>query len=200
MDDCGEVINPLLAEGQVHGGLAQEIAQALYEEAVYDADGNLLTPSLLEYAVPRADMLPRYELHRTVTPTPVNPLGVNSLWIKRPAWESVLEEMRNPFVRADAGRFPHRVAVRIACAIRSARFRGEGGPSPHPSPAALRAASAHEGLFPQPVEGIGEAANIGSTPAVANAVMDARRPFGVEHLDTPLTPEKVWRAMRGQSE
>ena len=73
VDDCGRVINPLLAEGQVHGGLAQGIAQALYEEAVYDADGNLLTPSLLEYAVPRADMLPSYELHRTVTPTPVNP-------------------------------------------------------------------------------------------------------------------------------
>ena len=58
VDDCGRVINPLLAEGQVHGGLAQGIAQALYEEAVYDADGNFLTPSLLEYAVPRADMLP----------------------------------------------------------------------------------------------------------------------------------------------
>ena len=121
VDDCGRVINPLLAEGQVHGGLAQGIAQALYEEAVYDADGNLLTPSLLEYAVPRADMLPTYELHRTVTPTPVNPLGV---------------------------------------------------------------------------KGIGEAATIGSTPAVVNAVMDALRPFGVEHLDTPLTPEKVWRAMQ----
>ncbi len=121
VDDCGRVINPLLAEGQVHGGLAQGIAQALHEEAVYDEDGNFLTPSLLEYAVPRADMLPRFELHRTVTPTPVNPLGV---------------------------------------------------------------------------KGIGEAATIGSTPAVANAVMDALRPFGVEHLDTPLTPEKIWRAMQ----
>jgi len=122
VDDCGKVINPLLAEGQVHGGLAQGIAQALYEDAVYDEGGNLLTPTFLEYAVPRADMLPKYELHRTVTPTPVNPLGV---------------------------------------------------------------------------KGIGEAATIGSTPAVCNAVMDALRPFGVEHLDTPLTPEKVWRAMQG---
>ena len=121
VDDCGRVINPLLAEGQVHGGLAQGISQALYENAVYDAEGNLLTGSLLEYAVPRADMLPSFEVHRTVTPTPVNPLGV---------------------------------------------------------------------------KGIGEAATIGSTPAVANAVMDALRPFGVEHLDTPLTPEKIWRAMR----
>ena len=122
VDDCGRVITPLLAEGQVHGGLAQGIAQALYEDAVYDEGGNLLTPTFLEYAVPRADMLPKYELHRTVTPTPENPLGV---------------------------------------------------------------------------KGIGEAATIGSTPAVCNAVMDALRPFGVEHLDTPLTPEKVWRAMQG---
>ena len=120
VDDCGRVINPLLAEGQVHGGLAQGISQALFEDAVYDEDGNLLTASLLEYAVPRADMLPKYELHRTVTPTPINPLGV---------------------------------------------------------------------------KGIGEAATIGSTPAVANAVLDALRPFGVEHLDTPLTPEKIWRAL-----
>ena len=74
----------------------------------------------------------------------------SSLWIKRPAWGSVLEEMGNPVVRADAGRFPHRVAARIAGAIRSALSRGEGGPSPHPSPAALRAASAREGLSPQP--------------------------------------------------
>lgn len=122
VDDCGKVINPLLAEGQVHGGLAQGISQALHEEAAYDAGGNLLTGTLMEYAVPRADMLPGYELRRTVTPTPNNPLGV---------------------------------------------------------------------------KGIGEAATIGSTPAVANAVLDALRPFGVEHLDTPLTPEKVWRAMQG---
>ena len=117
--------DPLLAEGQVHGGLAQGISQALFEDAVYDEDGNLLTGTLLEYAVPRADMLLPYELHRTVTPTPVNPLGV---------------------------------------------------------------------------KGIGEAAIIGSTPAVANAVIDTLRPFGVEHLDTPLTPEKVWWAMPGGSD
>ncbi len=120
VDDCGRVINPLLAEGQVHGGLAQGIGQALWEEALYSDDGSLLTASLMEYAVPRADMLPRWELHRTVTPTDLNPLGV---------------------------------------------------------------------------KGIGEAATIGSTPAVANAVMDAIRPFGVEHLDTPLTPQKIWQAI-----
>ncbi len=120
VDDCGRVINPLLAEGQVHGGLAQGISQALFENAAYDADGTFLTGSLLEYAIPRADMLPAYELRRTVTPTPINPLGA---------------------------------------------------------------------------KGIGEAATIGSTPAVVNAVVDALRPWGVEHLDTPLTPEKIWRAM-----
>ena len=120
VDDCGRVINPLLAEGQVHGGLAQGISQALFENAAYDAEGNFLTGSLLEYAVPRADMLPDYELRRTVTPTSINPLGA---------------------------------------------------------------------------KGIGEAATIGSTPAVVNAVVDALRPWGVEHLDTPLTPEKIWRAM-----
>ncbi len=123
LDDCGRVINPLIAEGQVHGGLAQGIGQALWEEAIYADDGSLLTGTLMEYAVPRADMLPAWELHRTVTPTDLNPLGA---------------------------------------------------------------------------KGIGEAATIGSTPAVANAVMDALRPFGVEHIDTPLTPEKVWRAMRGR--
>ena len=83
----------------------------------------------------------------------LSPQPSDSLWIKRPAWESVLDEMGNPIVRADAGRFPHRVTARIAGAIRSALFRGEGGPSPHPSPAALRAASAHEGLSPQTVSG-----------------------------------------------
>ncbi len=121
VDDCGRVINPLLAEGQVHGGLAQGIGQALWEEALYSDDGSFLASSLMEYAVPRADMLPDWELHRTVTPTDLNPLGA---------------------------------------------------------------------------KGIGEAATIGSTPAVANAVMDALRPYGVEHLDTPLTPQKIWEAIR----
>ena len=81
--------------------------------------------------------------------TPGATEAISSRWMRRPAGESVLEEMGNPVVRADAGRFPHRMAARIACAIRSAVFRGEGGPSP----AALRAASAREGLSPQPVRG-----------------------------------------------
>ena len=78
------------------------------------------------------------------------PPPAGSLWTRRPARESVLEAMGNPVVGADAGRFPHRMAARIAGAIRSAVFRGEGGPSPHPSPAALGAASAGEGLSPPP--------------------------------------------------
>jgi len=79
VDDCGNVINPLLVEGQVHGGLVQGIAQALYEEVVYDENGQLLTGSLMDYAVPRARDFPEFELDRTVTPSPVNPLGVKGV-------------------------------------------------------------------------------------------------------------------------
>jgi carbon-monoxide dehydrogenase large subunit len=115
------VINPLLVQGQVHGGIAQGIAQALWENAVYDESGTLLTGNLMEYAVPRADMLPPYETNRTETPTPHNALGV---------------------------------------------------------------------------KGIGEAATIGSTPAVVNAVVDALAPLGIAHVDTPLTPEKIWSLLK----
>ena len=118
VDDCGKVINPLLVAGQVHGGLAQGIGQALWEGAVYDEGGNLVTGNLMEYAVPRAGLLPSYENYRTETPTPLNALGV---------------------------------------------------------------------------KGIGEAATIGSTPAVVNAVVDALAHLGIKHVDTPLTPEKIWK-------
>jgi len=79
VDDCGRVINPLLVEGQVHGGIAQGIAQALYEEVIYDENGQLLTATLMDYAVPKAEMLPHYELDSTVTPSPVNPLGIKGV-------------------------------------------------------------------------------------------------------------------------
>jgi carbon-monoxide dehydrogenase large subunit len=79
VDDCGNVINPLLVEGQVHGGLVQGIGQALHEEVVYDENGQLLTGSLMDYAVPRAHDFPEFELDRTVTPSPVNPLGVKGV-------------------------------------------------------------------------------------------------------------------------
>ncbi|MGH2459707.1 MAG: xanthine dehydrogenase family protein molybdopterin-binding subunit, partial [Chloroflexota bacterium] len=79
VDDCGPVINPKIVDGQVHGGVAQGVAQALWEEAVYDADGQLLTGSLMDYAIPTAESLPSIETARTETPTPVNPLGLKGV-------------------------------------------------------------------------------------------------------------------------
>jgi carbon-monoxide dehydrogenase large subunit len=76
VDDCGNQINPLVIAGQIHGGITQGIAQALYENGVYDENGQLLTGTLMDYAVPTAAMLPSYELDHTVTPSPVNPMGV----------------------------------------------------------------------------------------------------------------------------
>ena len=76
VDDCGPQINPLIVEGQIHGGIVQGIAQALYEGAVYDDDGQLLSGTLMDYAVPTAAMSPHIETDHTVTPSPVNPLGV----------------------------------------------------------------------------------------------------------------------------
>ncbi len=121
VDDCGTILNPLLVAGQVHGGIAQGLAQALYEDAVYDEGGQLLTAGFPDYAVPKAAQVPPFELDHTVTPSPHNPLGV---------------------------------------------------------------------------KGVGEAGTIGATPAVVNAVLDALAPFGVDHLDMPLTPRKIWEAIR----
>ncbi len=120
VDDCGNVINPLLVEGQIHGGIVQGMAQALYEEVLYNEDGQLITGTLMDYAVPKAFQVPHFTLQRTCTPSPVNPMGI---------------------------------------------------------------------------KGVGEAGTIGCTPAVVNAVCDALRPLGVRHLDMPLKPERVWRAM-----
>src|SRR5256712_2996962 len=75
-DDCGRQINPMIVEGQLHGGIAQGIGQALYEGAVYDDNGQLLSGSMMEYHVPTAVDLPRMGLDRTEPPSPVNPLGV----------------------------------------------------------------------------------------------------------------------------
>jgi carbon-monoxide dehydrogenase large subunit len=119
VDDCGVRISPTLVAGQVHGGLAQGIAQALWEDLVYDSDGQLSTGTLMDYAIPRADDLPPFRAEATVTPTPFNPLGA---------------------------------------------------------------------------KGIGEAATIGSTPAVVNAVVDALRPLGVRHLDMPLRGARLIRS------
>lgn len=121
VDDAGTVLNPLLAEGQRHGGLAQGVAQALYEEADFDGDGNPLTATFADYGIPTAADLPSFELLSQETPTPYNPLGA---------------------------------------------------------------------------KGLGEAATIGATPAVQNAVIDAVSHLGVTHIDMPLTPARVWRAIQ----
>jgi carbon-monoxide dehydrogenase large subunit len=120
VDDCGHVINPVIVDGQVHGGIAQGIAAALYEEATYSPDGTLETATMMNYLVPSAAEIPRFDLDRTVTPSTTNPMGV---------------------------------------------------------------------------KGIGEAGTIASTPAVINAVIDALSHLGVEYMDLPATPERVWRAI-----
>ena len=79
VDDAGNLINPLIVEGQIHGGLAQGIGQAMIEEAVYNSDGQLVTGSFMDYALPRATDFPRFELSATVTPTPSNPLGAKGV-------------------------------------------------------------------------------------------------------------------------
>ncbi len=121
VDDVGNVINPMIVDGMVHGGITQGIGQALQEEAIYDDNGQLLTGSMMDYAVPTADVLPSFELDRTVTPSTTNPLGI---------------------------------------------------------------------------KGAGETGTIASSPAVVNAVVDALSPFGIKHIDMPVKPEKVWRAIR----
>ncbi len=121
VDDVGRVINPMIVDGQVQGGIAQGVAQALWEHGAYDENGQLASGSLMDYAVPKADFFPPFEVGRTETPSPVNPLGV---------------------------------------------------------------------------KGAGETGTIAATPAVVNAVMDALAPLGIKHVDMPLTPERVWRAMQ----
>ncbi len=79
VDDCGNVINPMIVEGQIHGGIVQSIAQALYEETVYDESGQILTGTLVDYMIPSAAEVPRMDSARTVTPSPSNPLGVKGI-------------------------------------------------------------------------------------------------------------------------
>jgi carbon-monoxide dehydrogenase large subunit len=79
VDDCGPLINPMIVEGQVHGGIAQGMAQALFEEVVYDERGQLITGTLMDYAIPHAEQLPHFQLDHTVTPTTVNPLGIKGV-------------------------------------------------------------------------------------------------------------------------
>jgi len=79
VDDCGPVVNPQIVDGQLHGGIAQGIAQALYEEAVYDEDGNLTTSTMADYLIPGAPEIPSMTLDRTETPSPTNPMGVKGI-------------------------------------------------------------------------------------------------------------------------
>ena len=122
-DDFGNVVNPMIVEGQVHGGLAQGIGQALLENAVYDENGQLLTGSYMDYCMPRADDVPSFKVQTLKgTPCTHNPLGV---------------------------------------------------------------------------KGCGEAGAIGAPAATINAIVDALKEYGVDHIDMPATPEKIWRAING---
>ena len=121
VDDAGAVVNPRLVDGQIAGGIAQGVGEALFERIVHDSDGQVLTGSLMDYALPRAGDVPVLGLDRMCTPSPFNTLGA---------------------------------------------------------------------------KGVGEAGTIGAPPAIVNAVLDALAPLGVEHVDMPLAPERVWRAIR----
>jgi carbon-monoxide dehydrogenase large subunit len=121
VDDCGRRINPMLVEGQIHGGIAQGVAQALFESFVYDEAGNPQTSSLATYAMPSAAELPAFVTVPLATPTDRNPLRA---------------------------------------------------------------------------KGVGEGGTIGAGPAVQNAVIDALSHLGVRHIDMPVSPDRVWRAIR----
>ncbi|MFK8023181.1 MAG: xanthine dehydrogenase family protein molybdopterin-binding subunit, partial [Ilumatobacter sp.] len=121
VDDCGNQVNPLIVEGQVHGGVIQGLAQALWEEAAYDEDGNLQSSTLAEYLVPAASDVPAITMGESITPSPSNPLGV---------------------------------------------------------------------------KGVGEAGTIGAAPCVMNAVVDALSDLGIQDIQMPATPNKVWSAIQ----
>jgi carbon-monoxide dehydrogenase large subunit len=119
-DDFGNVVNPMIVEGQVHGGIAQGVGQALLENAIYDDNGQLKTGSYMDYCMPRADNLPSFKVTTSSTPCTHNPLGV---------------------------------------------------------------------------KGCGEAGAIGSPPAVINAICDALKEYGIDHIDMPATPARIWAAI-----
>ena len=121
VDDFGTLLNPLLVHGQVHGGVAQGAGQILVENTLYDNDGQLLTASFMDYAMPRADDFCYFKVKANSVPTQTNPLGV---------------------------------------------------------------------------KGAGEAGTVGAMPAVMNAIMNALSPLGIENLDMPATPQRVWEAIR----
>jgi aerobic carbon-monoxide dehydrogenase large subunit len=121
VDDCGVRINPMVVEGQIHGGLAEGVGIALMQHVAFDDQGNCLSGSFMDYLVPSSMEVPDWELGETITPSPHHPLGA---------------------------------------------------------------------------KGVGESSNVGSPPAIVNAVVDALEPFGVRHVDMPVTPARVWEAMQ----
>jgi carbon-monoxide dehydrogenase large subunit len=126
VDDVGRMVNPMLVKGQIHGGVAQGLGQALFEDLAYDAEtGQLLAGSFMDYAMPRADDVPMFDVDAHEVPTQVNPLGA---------------------------------------------------------------------------KGVGEAGTVGALPALLNAVNDALAPLGVRHLDMPMTPARVWGAIRAAND
>ncbi|GJM35727.1 MAG: carbon-monoxide dehydrogenase large subunit [Saprospiraceae bacterium] len=120
VDDCGNIINPMIVEGQIHGGLTQGLAPAMYEELIYDDEGNILNGSLMDYLVPTAVESPKWETAKTITPSPHHPIGA---------------------------------------------------------------------------KGVGESPTVGAPPAIANAIIDALSHLGVQHMDIPITPYKVWKVL-----
>jgi carbon-monoxide dehydrogenase large subunit len=121
IDDCGNIINPMVVEGQIHGGLTMGLAPALFEEIVYDENGQCLTGTFADYLLPTSVESPKWETGHTITPSPHHPIGA---------------------------------------------------------------------------KGVGESPTVGAPPAIANAVVDALWHLGVRHIDIPITPEKVWKALR----
>lgn len=121
IDDCGHIINPMIVQGQVHGGLTQGIAPAMYESLEYDEEGNILNGTFMDYLVPTAVESPNWETGHTVTPSPHHPIGA---------------------------------------------------------------------------KGVGESPTVGAPPAIANAIVDALSPYGVTHMDIPITPFKVWKILK----
>jgi len=125
VDDCGVVINPMIVEGQIHGGVAQGLGEATREQMLYGEDGQVQTGTLMNYAIMRAGDMPPMVLGETITPNPFNPLGV---------------------------------------------------------------------------KGVGECGTNGAPPSVANALMDALAPLGIDHIDMPYTAPKLWQAIRRAEE
>jgi aerobic carbon-monoxide dehydrogenase large subunit len=129
VDDCGPQVNPMIVEGQIHGGIVQGAAQALWEEAVYDEDGTLRNPTLIDYCVPSAVEVPAFTLDSTVTPSPTNLLGVKGIGEAgtigaAPTVVNAIVDALSPLGITDMA-MPAR-PERVWSAIRDARQAGEG--------------------------------------------------------------------------